>query len=131
MISYHNNSVAQAIRELFPYIGLDQSKFWSRGMKNSVILHSYFYYYLLFCLFCFSNNLAGIWKDKMNRRKFFEHYAKANEFEPEDKDAWYAHPIGNITADKVNCSSFLFLPDHILTLSNHTGSCKSNIIPQK
>eukprot|EP00026_Physarum_polycephalum_P001573 Phypoly_transcript_01575.p1 GENE.Phypoly_transcript_01575~~Phypoly_transcript_01575.p1 ORF type:complete len:894 (+),score=113.77 Phypoly_transcript_01575:551-3232(+) len=63
VISYHNNSIAQAIVELFPFIGLEKSQFWSKG----------------------------IWYQKSNRRRYFEHFAKANGFDPEDKDSWYLH----------------------------------------
>eukprot|EP00026_Physarum_polycephalum_P001627 Phypoly_transcript_01629.p1 GENE.Phypoly_transcript_01629~~Phypoly_transcript_01629.p1 ORF type:complete len:1030 (-),score=139.53 Phypoly_transcript_01629:75-3164(-) len=64
VIRYHKNSVTKALVDLFPTIGLQKSKLW---IKPSI-------------------------KEKANRRKFFENYAKENGFDPLNPEKWYSQP---------------------------------------
>jgi hypothetical protein len=41
-----------------------------------------------------------MWDDEANRRKFFENYASANDFDPLVPDNWYAQPRDKITSYK-------------------------------
>lgn len=47
-----------------------------------------------------------MWREEENRKKFFEWYAKKNEFDPLVPDNWYRVSIESIMSFKV---SFLFL----------------------
>jgi hypothetical protein len=49
------------------------------------------------------------WRSIENKRKFFENYAKANDFDPHDPENWYKQPHRKISAFKV----------HSLLLSSH------------
>eukprot|EP00026_Physarum_polycephalum_P000538 Phypoly_transcript_00539.p1 GENE.Phypoly_transcript_00539~~Phypoly_transcript_00539.p1 ORF type:complete len:959 (+),score=132.38 Phypoly_transcript_00539:57-2933(+) len=70
IISHHKGSVAQALSDLFPDIGFDKSKLWSRS----------------------------IWRDAGRRRKFFENYAQAHAFDPLVPENWYCQPAKSIMA---------------------------------
>jgi hypothetical protein len=41
------------------------------------------------------------WLDLKNRRKFFEDYAKANNFDPLQKKYWYAQHVSQLNKFKV------------------------------
>lgn len=49
------------------------------------------------------------WSFKRNRRKFFEAYAEANEFEFNNPHNWYKQSTDSIMAFEVTINSFLFL----------------------
>eukprot|EP00026_Physarum_polycephalum_P001631 Phypoly_transcript_01633.p1 GENE.Phypoly_transcript_01633~~Phypoly_transcript_01633.p1 ORF type:complete len:1064 (+),score=132.57 Phypoly_transcript_01633:31-3192(+) len=67
-LEYHQKSVAQALVDLFPEIGLDLLEFDS----------------------------VKLWKDSENRRKVFEKFAAENKFDPLDPEKWYNHRNSNI-----------------------------------
>jgi hypothetical protein len=46
--------------------------------------------------------IAGIWQDTSRRRKLFENYAKANDFDPLIPENWYLQPLKRIMAVEVN-----------------------------
>eukprot|EP00026_Physarum_polycephalum_P003234 Phypoly_transcript_03244.p1 GENE.Phypoly_transcript_03244~~Phypoly_transcript_03244.p1 ORF type:complete len:742 (+),score=88.29 Phypoly_transcript_03244:221-2446(+) len=69
VVMYHGDSVSKALMDLFPNIGLDIYRF--RGPLS-------------------------FWSDPANRRKFFENYAKENNFDPLQPHAWYAQPLSKI-----------------------------------
>jgi len=71
VISYHKGSLAKTLIDLFPGIGLDKSRFSSKR-----------------------------WGDSVNRRKFFENYARENGFDPLEPENWYAQPTSKILAVK-------------------------------
>eukprot|EP00026_Physarum_polycephalum_P001387 Phypoly_transcript_01388.p1 GENE.Phypoly_transcript_01388~~Phypoly_transcript_01388.p1 ORF type:complete len:627 (+),score=98.80 Phypoly_transcript_01388:211-1881(+) len=71
VISYHKGSVAQALQDLFPNIGLDPSQIKTR---------------------------TRVWQKKENRRKFFENYAKAHGFDPLKPENWLKQSKEDIMA---------------------------------
>eukprot|EP00026_Physarum_polycephalum_P001458 Phypoly_transcript_01460.p1 GENE.Phypoly_transcript_01460~~Phypoly_transcript_01460.p1 ORF type:complete len:826 (+),score=126.37 Phypoly_transcript_01460:385-2862(+) len=62
VLYYHKNSIARALQDLFPNIGIDAAKLWNRRPRNIV----------------------------ENRRKFFEDFAKENDFDPLNPLHWYS-----------------------------------------
>lgn len=78
VLSYHGNSVSKALMDLFPNIGLDRSKF---NFPISMLSNSH-------KIFITYKNIE-YWNKPSNRRKFFEDYAKVNQFDPFDVDKWY------------------------------------------
>jgi len=66
VINYHGRSVAQALLDLFPDIGLQKSRF---GRK---------------------------WADRSRRRKFFENYAKDQKFDPLHAENWYSQTAAKV-----------------------------------
>ena len=49
------------------------------------------------------------WNEVENRRKFFEKYAKANDFDFKIPENWYFQPTEKIMATKVDLISFFLL----------------------
>ena len=45
--------------------------------------------------------LDSFWNSVENRRSFFDDYAKANKFDPHDRDSWYEQPKEKIFVEKV------------------------------
>eukprot|EP00026_Physarum_polycephalum_P001151 Phypoly_transcript_01152.p1 GENE.Phypoly_transcript_01152~~Phypoly_transcript_01152.p1 ORF type:complete len:1060 (-),score=94.29 Phypoly_transcript_01152:294-3473(-) len=72
VISYHNNSVAMALLELFPNIGLVKEKLWT----------------------------LSSWSEHKRRRKFFEDFARKNGFEPLIPKHWYEQSRKQIMSTK-------------------------------
>eukprot|EP00026_Physarum_polycephalum_P000822 Phypoly_transcript_00823.p1 GENE.Phypoly_transcript_00823~~Phypoly_transcript_00823.p1 ORF type:complete len:527 (-),score=83.80 Phypoly_transcript_00823:937-2517(-) len=70
VLVYYKYSVPTALLDLFPNIGLRKSKFM---------------YY---------------WRDRSNRRKFFEEYAQAEGFNPLSANDWYTQPLDEIMSYK-------------------------------
>eukprot|EP00026_Physarum_polycephalum_P001465 Phypoly_transcript_01467.p1 GENE.Phypoly_transcript_01467~~Phypoly_transcript_01467.p1 ORF type:complete len:1055 (+),score=143.84 Phypoly_transcript_01467:198-3362(+) len=64
VISYYGGSLVQALKQLFPAIGLDAGKFGTKP-KN-------------------------YWNETRNRRKFFEQFALTNKFDPLVPTNWYS-----------------------------------------
>eukprot|EP00026_Physarum_polycephalum_P010399 Phypoly_transcript_10562.p1 GENE.Phypoly_transcript_10562~~Phypoly_transcript_10562.p1 ORF type:complete len:418 (+),score=65.52 Phypoly_transcript_10562:189-1256(+) len=73
VLEYHRNSLASALMDLFPSIGLDKSKF----------LPSHVF-----------------WRLPSNRRNFFVNFAKDNRFNPGNPDNWYAQSRQKIMETK-------------------------------
>eukprot|EP00026_Physarum_polycephalum_P002429 Phypoly_transcript_02435.p1 GENE.Phypoly_transcript_02435~~Phypoly_transcript_02435.p1 ORF type:complete len:884 (+),score=75.70 Phypoly_transcript_02435:120-2771(+) len=73
VISYHKNSVIQALIDLFPNITFDRSKFQFR---------------------------QNIWHNVDNRRQFFYDYARRHNFSPLQLSNWYSQPREKIMATK-------------------------------
>eukprot|EP00026_Physarum_polycephalum_P003664 Phypoly_transcript_03677.p1 GENE.Phypoly_transcript_03677~~Phypoly_transcript_03677.p1 ORF type:complete len:748 (+),score=79.94 Phypoly_transcript_03677:247-2244(+) len=63
VIHCHNNSIDQALIDLFPDIGLDTHNVWG----------------------------TSVWQYQSNRRKFFKEYAKTHGFDPLIPSNWYKH----------------------------------------
>ena len=109
MLSYHGKSIARALLELFPNIGLDKTKFVQRKSllvhlspfllfsSSSLSLSSSFYLKLLIC----SSLHLGPWSDSNKRRKFFEDFAKSHGFSPLNPHTWYTISRNRILAQKV------------------------------
>lgn len=94
-MSYHKGSVAKALVDLFPDIGIERKKMWPKCM--------------LFYLFFLFNSIdvisSAAWHEAKYRRKFFEIYAKENEFDPLIAQNWYLQPKRKILANKVESLS--------------------------
>jgi hypothetical protein len=86
--------VAQALLDLYPYIGLDKSRMGSLSCVQLIL----FFHYLTKQL------LLASWSDINVRRKFFEDYASDNGFDPLVPDQWYTQPLNKILSAKV-CNS--------------------------
>lgn len=111
--------------DLFPEIGLDISKFHHQRIilffiyffKNiSFIFFLFIFSFLFLFSLCFSFfvssfffpfsflsflTLLDVWKEKENRRKFFEHYARDTGFDPLVASNWYNQPREQIKALRV------------------------------
>lgn len=88
--------------ELFPDIGLDQSKFNFQQSIKLIIIGCLISKYLQCCL--------EYWHRLVNRRKFFENYAKEQGFDPLVPENWYSQPIQNLMELKVyNLFVFVFI----------------------
>eukprot|EP00026_Physarum_polycephalum_P002151 Phypoly_transcript_02156.p1 GENE.Phypoly_transcript_02156~~Phypoly_transcript_02156.p1 ORF type:complete len:735 (+),score=101.72 Phypoly_transcript_02156:694-2898(+) len=61
VIYFHEGSISRALLDLFPEIGFDKSKFWN----------------------------LPLWNKPSRRRKFFENFAKENNFDPLNAHVWY------------------------------------------
>eukprot|EP00026_Physarum_polycephalum_P000846 Phypoly_transcript_00847.p1 GENE.Phypoly_transcript_00847~~Phypoly_transcript_00847.p1 ORF type:complete len:1309 (+),score=236.62 Phypoly_transcript_00847:226-3927(+) len=72
VMSYHNGSVARALVDLFPDIGIERKKMWPKSA----------------------------WLEPKYRRKFFEIYAKENSFDPLIPENWYMQSRRKILANK-------------------------------
>ena len=98
MLSYHGNSLAQAIQDLFPDIGVDKTKLQDRTrmLLLSLLLPAYFTFFFLLILFS-----SVLWNREEARRKFFEDYATENGFDPLVPKNWYKQARDKIMAAKV------------------------------
>jgi len=72
-LAQYKNNLAQALLQLFPYIGLDSKK-----------ISQFSPYY---------------WEDITNRRNFFEKFAKEHGFDPLIRKNWYNIPLTSITSN--------------------------------
>ena len=62
----------------------------------SLLFHLIFLYY-----HSYSPHLAELWNDPIRRRKYFENYARANDFDPLVPDNWYSQSKDKIVGMKV------------------------------
>lgn len=98
MLTYYNNSLSQALIDLFPDIGLERSCF----------LHSNYYYFI----FNLAHNNYSCIGDRerdspSSRRMIFETYAKYCGFNPSIPSNWYkSYNNEKLKAIKVNISLF-------------------------
>ena len=79
IIKHHNNSVARALIELFPKIGLEKTKFWVQSASTQLIA----------------------WRQEETRKKFFEKYAEVHSFDPNVAENWYLQHKKKILAFEV------------------------------
>ena len=79
MVSHHNQSAKTALLDLFPEIGLKRSKFYS------------------------------IWDSAAKRKRFFEDFAKSQNFDPEDPKNWYSQSKAIISLKVLPLLSFYFV----------------------
>lgn len=97
-MSFHNNSVARALGDLFPEITFDPSLFHS----NICIILLFYLFYIIICFFVFIDLYCYLdWMDVRNRRKFFEKYAREHGFNPTDPEGWYKQNKKQILETKV------------------------------
>ena len=78
-MQYHNNSIATALVELFPDIGLVKVKLQAQQSKSFILCVSHFIYIV-----------TAPWSYAEIRRKFFETYARKNGFDPLVAANWYS-----------------------------------------
>jgi len=78
VVKYHGRSVAQALLDLFPNIGLDRAKLVARR-----------------------------WVDREERRKVFEKFAKQHRFDPLIAENWYGRSLKKIVSAKQRAQGFL------------------------
>jgi hypothetical protein len=94
ILRYHNNSVATALVALFPETKFDQNKLKLKSkILNTLFLCLLFNFLFYFCV--------ASWPDTKARRKFFETYAKENNFDPLLPENWYAQSKQQLTSTKV------------------------------
>src|SRR3978361_633346 len=85
VIFYHKHSVAKALLDLFPNIGLDKTKFQTK--RNCMPrIYLFLFFYLPICLFLI---FPAHYSNRSNRRKAFEDYAYKNGFDPRTPENWY------------------------------------------
>jgi hypothetical protein len=94
VLYYHNNSIPTALQELFPEIGIKQEMF--RQSMSIFTKYSLFLFSLLSSLFSifilihyFVTFCGTGWRNKQNRRKFFEEFAEKRSFDPLLPENWY------------------------------------------
>eukprot|EP00026_Physarum_polycephalum_P001538 Phypoly_transcript_01540.p1 GENE.Phypoly_transcript_01540~~Phypoly_transcript_01540.p1 ORF type:complete len:1069 (+),score=95.14 Phypoly_transcript_01540:45-3251(+) len=68
ILRHHKDSLSQAMLDLFPSVEFDKSKLWDRPTFRSVC----------------------------ERKKFFEDYARKNNFDPKVPERWHTQPLGKI-----------------------------------
>ena len=73
------------------------SQYIFRFLVSSSFLPRFFLVLLLILTLLYSD----MWDGEIKRRKFFENYARANDFDPLAADSWYAQPKDKIMSYKV------------------------------
>jgi hypothetical protein len=67
--------------------------------------------YVSVCL-CGKVLTCAVWNELRNRRKFFETYARRNDFNPLIPENWYSIDIERVVSEKVgiehNCFSLIY-----------------------
>lgn len=90
---YHNDSIVNALTELFPEIGL---------MKVKFLAQCNLFRYLFFL---FINKITAPWSSKESRVQFLEKFAADNKFDPLVAANWYKIRRESFLAVKVLFSS--------------------------
>ena len=98
VLAHHRRSVAQALLDLFPEIGLEKLKF--RGIFFLYSPQSPIY----FCACIFNPLKSGSWHKKESKRNLFISYAKTHGFDPLHPENWYSQPTENIKSLMVTFS---------------------------
>jgi hypothetical protein len=78
-MSFYSRSVAKALLDIFPEIGMDKAKIHAQCMSCAGV----------WCIFLLSN--ADSRHNISIKRKFFENYAKDHGFDPLMAANWYTH----------------------------------------
>lgn len=73
--------MAGTLREVFPEVRFDESKFVSKPGIFCL---------LSVCRIILMDGLANYWQDLQNRRIFLENYARTNNFDPLISENWYS-----------------------------------------
>eukprot|EP00026_Physarum_polycephalum_P000948 Phypoly_transcript_00949.p1 GENE.Phypoly_transcript_00949~~Phypoly_transcript_00949.p1 ORF type:complete len:1118 (+),score=84.56 Phypoly_transcript_00949:49-3402(+) len=104
VMSYHSGSVARALLDLFPDIGLVKQKFYYKS----------------------------IWSFAWNRREFFQDYARQNGFDPKDVNKWYIQPKERILnckgASRILCYHQNSISKALMDLFPNYGFVKSKFL---
>ena len=66
-----------------------------------LVVFSSFSFNLFIYYYSYSPHLAELWNDPISRRKYFENYARANDFDPLVPDNWYSQSKDKIVGMKV------------------------------
>ena len=114
MLVYYKFSVAAALLDLFPNIGLTKSKFMCMFFLFFFFFYSHSFIYTSFLFFNYCN--AVFWRDSNNRRRFFEEYAKEEGFNPLIAADWYTQTLDKLMLNKVSQFSPLFFLSFFLFL---------------
>jgi len=104
VLAYHNNSIPQALSDLFPDIGLSPSLF--------LLPCKYHLLFFYFPLYAYLFNTAE-YRDIRSRRRFFDDYANTQKFDPRKPENWYSQNIEKLTLLKV----FIYSLSPFLSLS--------------
>jgi hypothetical protein len=100
---YHNGSVAKALLDLFPNIGLNAEKL-------RISLRMLKFYNKIVSLPSFSLLITLVkFRNIDNRRKFFENYAKEQGFDPRDPNNWYSQSTDKIITTLVHYRLFSYV----------------------
>jgi hypothetical protein len=99
------------LQALFPDIGLDTNPL----LRNSRSLHPFllspplpsspnpsFSYFLVFSFSPFYEYFIALWNSTHDRRKFFENFAKENNFNPLNPRNWHSRLRAKVVATEVN-----------------------------
>lgn len=92
-MAHYSNSLPNTLVHLFPEINIDINKFACT-----------LYDFILLLLTC---HIDLSWKDKKNRRLFFEEFAKIHDFDPLDPNNWYSIPTEMLLTQKVDKRNFM------------------------
>ena len=106
ILKYHKGSMAQALVDIFPDIGLDRSVFY-RGIRRILLKKE-------ICIDLFG---TGFYSEVGNQRKFFENYAKQHGFDPLKPENWYKQRRKTIISTKVYPLPSSLPPLSLLVLS--------------
>ena len=107
MITHHDNSVAKALLDLFPNIGLDKSLLWTKTVKCmssscSLVVTLIFFVGLFLFADVYLITHISVWHEEAFRRKMFESYAKENGFDPLNAEMWHQQEKSKLMAMKVH-----------------------------
>ena len=114
-MSYYNNSISQALSDLFPDIGINKLHTYKAVTPRSMLLYPPSSS-LLCTLFSTAQQTAVPWDKAETRRKFFERYANEHSFDYLIPTNWYEQPIGDILSYRVSplsFSQFTSSPSHL------------------
>lgn len=97
---YHNNSIYQALEDIFPNIIIAHRKNCTTGVFFLIIIFVFiFCFWFCFCWLLYTINIL-IAHEEMSRN-FFEKYAKTQNFDPQVASNWYSQSLTRLAADKV------------------------------
>ena len=88
----------ETVEKLFPELELDHSTY---RLCMSLSIYFSFPRFFLVLLLILTLLYSDMWDGEIKRRKFFENYARANDFDPLAADNWYAQPKDKIMSYKV------------------------------
>ena len=99
ILSFYNGSYARAVMQLYPAIGLEETKFLYKSSMISSSLRSPSLFSSPLLFFCFlapsfscslPNSVLGkhFWRTAKNRREFLNEFSKKKEFDPLSPAAW-------------------------------------------
>jgi hypothetical protein len=98
MLDYYGGSIGNALKDIYPTVQWHEPNFYRMSFLPPAVLF----------ILCLNTYTGNYWHNPLNRRSFFDSYARAMGFDPLIASNWYSVTTAAVLRHPVSITYFVY-----------------------